>query len=516
MPANNLVNDVLAVLQPWAANLQISVPTDGTFVFGSLIRDNGFQFSGTSDIDLLVVIPDAVKGPWPRAKWLRDLHEKVAELESALLRAMKWEDASKQITSVVAATRAEIEADIHKQGAAEFFAKNEFFNLIDGSRHTGAPGAGTVAQPRALATECFKYVQAERNRYLAVSPNGTTSMSDYDGRDPVPKATMRCAAMARQLVKPSKAPGAETDVRRGLEFIGNFLYRLEDSNEDYQNLQTKVSVRMGARGTRSSITPFEQLLLAETIFEVAVSHTAHDRTAENKTGTSRPAFTWSDGNVFFAERFASAFPGTRGIDWFSDGSDIKERLAILFGQPISFDGANPIWWWRGGSNLDIRRFDFVSGRTFLMNYDELEIARIAAVYSTQYFRSFVYVEVKGAAPTGLYPDTPIHINDVENGTSYFPYHSEQYAIVDGTHLITSNEFDDGSARIDGSLQKISGRAELRCRYVTPFNFILAAQDSPINNSKADQALEALLNGMLAGHTDLQEVVDFVGKLPKQH
>lgn len=422
MPVNNLVNEVLSVLQSWAGKLQ--VPTGGTFVFGSLIRNKGFQFSGTSDIDLLLVIPDSVKGPWPRTKWLRDLKEQVHGLEISLLSAMKWQNSGKPILSVVVVTRAEIEADIHKQGVSDFFKNNEFLNLLDGSHHMGAPGAGVAAKPSPLALECFKYAQTERNKYLAVSANGEETMADFNGPDPVPKAMMRHAAMARQLEKPKKGMGNETDTGRGLEFIGNLLYKLEDANEDYQNLQTKVSVRRGARGTPESITPFEQLLLVETVLEVAIRHTANERELDTTTSSSRSAFTWSDGNVFFAERFASAFPGTRGIEWFSDASEITERLGILLGEPIKFGEYNPIWWWRGNSNLDIRRFDFVSGRTFLMNYHELDIARIAAVHATQYFRSFLYVEAQGNTPTGLYPDTPIHITDVENGTSYFPYHAE--------------------------------------------------------------------------------------------
>ncbi|MGF6571121.1 putative nucleotidyltransferase [Paraburkholderia sp. GAS333] len=514
--ASNVVNDVLASLKGWAGSVQSTLQTKGVFVFGSLIRLDGDQFGEGSDVDLLIVIPDAVDGPWARADWLRKLHKSKEELETSLMKIIKPKNVSKPLVSVVAATEIEIKADLHKQGISKFFSENSFQNLLDGGKTKGVVGAGSVAELNHLIGECFKYAQTQRNKYLGVSADGTETLESYDEADPVPKATMRFAAMARQLGKASKEEGAETDVRRGLDFLAYHLYGLEDVNDEYQKLQTKVSIRSGARGTPTSVTSFEQLLLAELVFDEALRHV--NDCGSSELGVDSRAFTnfsWSHETVFFADRFGKAFPGIRGIEWFADAADIQERLSILFSTPIAFGSNCPIWWWRGENNA-IQSFTRLESGQFLMNSQELKIAKIAAVYSMQYFRCFVYVEVEAAEPTGLYPDTPIYINDVKNRVFFSSYVTEEYGIVDGKHLVKLAELDDGAAKIDGKIQSISGRAEHRARYVTPFNFVISAKDSPITNSDFDRELKKHLDAILVGEGTLEELVKSASKLPKLH
>jgi hypothetical protein len=119
-------------------------------------------------------------------------------------------------------------------------------------------------------------------------------------------------------------------------------------------------------------------------------------------------------------------------------------------------------------------------------------------------------------PTGLYRSTHEQIAEVERGEGDFSYYWEEYGLVDGQYLITRAQLDDGAAEIDGRVQDIRGRNELRSRYVTPFNFVVAAHDSPINNPQFDQRLEEILDSMLKGQDRLEELMQAVLRLPIRH
>ncbi|MEQ8750979.1 MAG: hypothetical protein RIC52_14525, partial [Amphiplicatus sp.] len=76
------------------------------------------------------------------------------------------------------------------------------------------------------------------------------------------------------------------------------------------------------------------------------------------------------------------------------------------------------------------------------------------------------------------------------------------------------EYDDGSARINGKLQQISGRVELRIRQLAPYNFVLAASLSPINNSNFDRDFGVIMNGLLRGDNSVEELAKAIRQLPK--
>jgi hypothetical protein len=209
--------------------------------------------------------------------------------------------------------------------------------------------------------------------------------------------------------------------------------------------------------------------------------------------------------AFFAERFASAFPGVRSTTWYDGESEIATRLLTLLKAPLSFSDGNPIWWWRGG-NLHIESFERFASGEFLMNVDELKIAGMAAVPGPTYQRSFVYVQVDPMQPTGLYPE---HYERSAEFIERIGYDYEEYGLFSGNHLLTRDEYDDGSAMIDGELVETAGRSKLRVRYISPYNFLIAANGSPINNPNFDRELEMKLNAALKGNA--KEVVDEIQK-----
>ena len=145
-----------------------------------------------------------------------------------------------------------------------------------------------------------------------------------------------------------------------------------------------------------------------------------------------------------------------------------------------------------------------------MDTDELQIERVAAVRGSTYQRSFVYVHCGAMEPTGLYRTSSSgRASAVEqNGYDY-----EEYGLVSGKTPVTRSDYDAGLAVIEGKVMDISRVSELRVRYTTPYNFVIAANGSPINNSRFDNILADQLNGALVG--DTEEAVRHLHKLVEQ-
>ena len=68
--------------------------------------------------------------------------------------------------------------------------------------------------------------------------------------------------------------------------------------------------------------------------------------------------------------------------------------------------------------------------------------------------------------------------------------------------------------INGQLTDFDGEAELRVRYLTPYNLVIAANQSPINNIKFDRKLRQLMNGILREKCSIEELVEEIRVLPK--
>jgi hypothetical protein len=204
----------------------------------------------------------------------------------------------------------------------------------------------------------------------------------------------------------------------------------------------------------------------------------------------------------------------RGTEWFGDPREIRMRLAKLLEEPLQSEEAS-IWWSRGNSNLQIESFA-EEGDCVLINGEEMRISRLAAITSGSYKNSFVFVEVSPSEPTGLYSSTTQSIDAVARGDSPFPFYWEEYGIVDGATLVTRAAFDDGHAMIDGELQSLRGRVEFRARYVTLYNFVIAAAGAPILQMQYDDQLEEHLNAMLRGEDRLSQIADDAKRLPTGH
>ncbi|MCY4556440.1 MAG: toll/interleukin-1 receptor domain-containing protein [Chloroflexi bacterium] len=215
--------------------------------------------------------------------------------------------------------------------------------------------------------------------------------------------------------------------------------------------------------------------------------------------------------VEFSDRFSQAFPGLRGMQWFEDPKVIAERLKILLRQPLVYDEGEIAWWWRGHRNLQIGRFEQIEGRHFLMDGQEINLSRLAAINLRDvYHRKWLYVETSADNPTGLYS---VIERDVIRRVQESGYDYEEYGLVDGTLPVTRAEYDDGAAIIEGNPVSILGRVVLRSRYTTPYNFVIAPHESPINNTQFDHQLETLLNQILQESDVFDILCNSIAQLP---
>jgi len=222
----------------------------------------------------------------------------------------------------------------------------------------------------------------------------------------------------------------------------------------------------------------------------------------------------------FHYRMAGAFPGIRGIKWFDDPKVATKRLAILLHEPLRFSSGSmeaegdPIWWFRGGSALYIKKFKKVGAKKILLNFDQLKIKRIAAFQGNSYYKDFVYVEVEGEKQTGLYNHTQ---EDIQRHIDNFGYSWEEYGVIKNklgwSTPIRREDYDDGATVIRGKVRNAMG-AELRLRYLSTYNFIIAAKGSPYNSSKFNRESKSYLNGILKGEVEPDTFFEFLNKFEK--
>jgi hypothetical protein len=179
------------------------------------------------------------------------------------------------------------------------------------------------------------------------------------------------------------------------------------------------------------------------------------------------------------------------------------------------DGATrmvgPLWWFRGGSCMHIEGFDQLDERRCLLGPMELNISRIAAFrLRHSAMRSFLYVETNPDPSVGVYPlRESSEIASIAGSADGYYY--EEYAIWND-RPITRREYDDGATLLNGRPVRVKS-AELRQRFLTPYNFIVCGKRSAINESAHDTQMTKILNGVLSGTSTLGDLATFVEHLP---
>ena len=154
-----------------------------------------------------------------------------------------------------------------------------------------------------------------------------------------------------------------------------------------------------------------------------------------------------------------------------------------------------------------------------MNVDELVIKRIVAFRdSGRYYGEYVYVEIEADKPCGCYSHNQDVVNHIVDLLGY--YHEEYAVFKPAWYLpeqkITRQEYDDNATIICGRHRHLNGKAQLRVRYLSPYNFILAAKFSPFNCREFDRTSEDYFKGMLDGTVTNEQFNEYMMKFPKKN
>lgn len=224
--------------------------------------------------------------------------------------------------------------------------------------------------------------------------------------------------------------------------------------------------------------------------------------------------------VFFSNRMADAFPGLRGIAHFYSPKKAIKRLEILLKYPLQWEYENkkvgftttdPIWWFRGDMDMNIRNFKKLNRNIILINHYRLKINKIIVYSSRTYQEHFVYVECDGEKQIGLYNISESDITqDINNGG----FSKEEYGLLNNTP-ITRQEYDDGSAVIRGKVIDAID-AELRIRFLSKYNFIISSKCSPYNSQLFRRESLSYLNNIVIGKASFNDLIDFVYIFNKAH
>lgn len=220
---------------------------------------------------------------------------------------------------------------------------------------------------------------------------------------------------------------------------------------------------------------------------------------------------------FVYGRIAEAFPGERDLKWYDNSKDIRMRLNVFFRQPIEFEttseygkSSTPIWWFRGGANSNIINFKILSKKTLLIGYKELKVKRIAVMKHSDYKKCFIYVESSALEPVGIYN---MAIGYEALAIEKIGYLSEEYAIFKGKP-ITREQYDDGAIFVRGRSIDVRTKAELRVRYLSTYNFIIAAAHSPFASANFRNESRNHFDDVLSGKMSYDDFFKYLETVKK--
>lgn len=212
--------------------------------------------------------------------------------------------------------------------------------------------------------------------------------------------------------------------------------------------------------------------------------------------------------AIFSGKLAGAFTGQRGFKWYNS-KEAMMRLEKFFEPPLRYEPigddamSTPIWWFRAGSSMYIDKFSKLSRNKLLIGIREFKIKRIGVYASDSYYKSFIYVETSGEKQTGLYKLTK---EDIKRHIKSFGYSFEEYGLFKNKIKLTREEYDDASKVIKGKVVDTFG-SELRVRFLTDYNFLIAANQSPYNSRKFDIESRESMNKILSGEMNADDFIE---------
>ena len=216
---------------------------------------------------------------------------------------------------------------------------------------------------------------------------------------------------------------------------------------------------------------------------------------------------------FFDDRIRKVI-GNEGIYCFDDHKEALDIISKILKHPYGNYSRNqdPIWLFRGMSSVEIACFERISNTKCIIDINEFEVDRVVAYVANreEYYRDFIYVETFAEKPTGLYD---YEENHVETMAKEWGYYNEEYGEYNGI-IVTRGDYDEGYTYIDGEYTKIPHDCKLRCRFLTPYNFIICSKFSPFNSSNAERKMELLMNEIIIGRKEVDDIIKVVNGLER--
>ena len=170
--------------------------------------------------------------------------------------------------------------------------------------------------------------------------------------------------------------------------------------------------------------------------------------------------------------------------------------------------------------MNIDSYTRLGWRRFKLGWDELKIRRIVAfVENGRYYSNYVYVEVDAQKPTKVNRKyyTKEHIEELKRSAR--SYVDEEYAIYKPCALyrkkVSKQEEDDGATKVFGRLVHMKREyIESRVRFLTNYNFVIAAKGSAFNNQDFTKTSEQFFDGLLDGTVTLEGFHKYMISFPK--
>ncbi|MDI1355374.1 MAG: hypothetical protein PSX36_10670 [bacterium] len=91
--------------------------------------------------------------------------------------------------------------------------------------------------------------------------------------------------------------------------------------------------------------------------------------------------------------------------------------------------------------------------------------------------------------------------------------SEEYGLL-GKKPIRREQYDDGATVIKDKVVDATG-ADLRIRYLSDYNFLIAAKQSPYNSNKFSRESKDFLNDILQGKQTTEKFFEFLETFEKR-
>lgn len=288
------------------------------------------------------------------------------------------------------------------------------------------------------------------------------------------------------------------------------LYENREFEKLYRYITNQPSIRKPELGSKILLKEYNSSILENVVFE-----NSKIKGRKKNSIDSTKKLTDIDEALsitsFFDNRMAKAFPGIRKGEWVYSAEKIINCLKIILREPLNNKSMrDPIWWFRGGKSSNINYFEIINSNKCIIGKLECAVDKIFVYRGNDYYRSFIYVELKPESPVDIYENSE---DEIERKINNYGYAWEEYAVYNG-YPITRYEYDDGAAFINGEHIELDIEAKLRMRYLSKYNFIICAKFNPINSLKEEERFEEILKSIIKDESKIEKLVDAIEKLPK--